>query len=276
MSHTPTSYVFGIHHFCDHRCWRCALAPRCAVHARWAEAGKRRGWREPAGRVAGVIAASLEVTLEEAAILMTSVGAPGGAAASDTATRFEEIPQSAAPLDIPERSDREDAGARAHQHPVVARGAEYARLSWPVLKALGPVLARRKDRAALDAAERLEETFASVASKIFRAVSSSLEDYHDASDVQSDANGSAKVALLLIEESRQAWRELMQPGRAVGNGAPARLVRILDALETEVLTLFPHAFSFVRPGFDTGDANGPGDQIAQALLQAGRTIGQAQ
>jgi hypothetical protein len=275
MTQDPTTFVFGIHHFCDHRCWRCALAPRCAVHARWSEAGNKRGWREPAGRVAGVIAASLEVTLEEAAMLMTSVRVPGWASAADSTSRFPENPQSAAPLDLLSPPDREDAGARAHRHPVVARGAEYARLSWPVLKALRPVLVRRRDRAALDAAERLEETFASVASKIFRAVSSSLEDYHNASEVQSDANGSAKVALLLIEESRQAWRELMQPGRAVGNGAPARLVKILDALETELLTLFPHAFSFVRPGFDTGDANGPGGQIAQALLQAGRTIGQA-
>ena len=53
MTHDPTTFVFGIHHFCDHRCWRCALAPRCAVHTRWAETGRTSTWREPAGRVAG-------------------------------------------------------------------------------------------------------------------------------------------------------------------------------------------------------------------------------
>jgi hypothetical protein len=53
-----------------------------------------------------------------------------------------------------------------------------------------------------------------IASKVFRAVSSALDLDFDPADVQSDANGSAKVALLLIAESRQAWQVLMQPGRA--------------------------------------------------------------
>jgi len=66
-------------------------------------------------------------------------------------------------------------------------------------------------------------------------VSSSLDADFDPGDTQSDANGSAKVALLLIEESRQAWRVLMEPGRAAANGVPARLIATLDAMESELL-----------------------------------------
>ena len=106
---------------------------------------------------------------------------------------------------------------------------------------------------------------ATIASKIFRAVSGSFNIGADPQDVQSDANGSAKVALLLIEESRQAWRDLMQPGRAVADGLPARFVAMLDAIETGVLQRFPRAFEFIRPGFDTGLADANSDQLARAM-----------
>ena len=157
----------------------------------------------------------------------------------------------------------------------MARGGEYAQCSWPVLQALRPILSGRGDLQAADAAERLEETCATIASKIFRAVSSALDPDADPADTQSDSNGSAKVALLLIEESRQAWRLLMQPGHAVADGVPARFVAVLDALETDLLRRFPRALEFVRPGFDTGQANDSGSQIARALLTAGQTNGTA-
>ena len=157
----------------------------------------------------------------------------------------------------------------------MAGGGAYAQSSWPVLQALRPILSGRGDAQAADAAERLEEMCATVASKIFRAVSSSVDADTDPGDVQSDSNGSAKVALLLIEESRQAWRVLMQPGRSVADGAPARFVVMLDALETELLKRFPRALEFVRPGFDTDPATPADGQLSRAMLAAGQPRGTA-
>jgi hypothetical protein len=134
-----------------------------------------------------------------------------------------------------------------------------------VLQAIRPTIVRSRDPISLDAAERLEETCITVASKIHRAVSSSLDSGGEI-DAQSDANGSAKVALLLIEESRQAWHALMRPGFAVGDGAPAGFVKTLDALESGLHDRFPHALAFIRPGFDTG-----ADGMARAILDAGVT-----
>ena len=108
-----------------------------------------------------------------------------------------------------------------------------------------------------------------IASKIFRAVSSALAEGQDASDLQSDANGSAKVALLLIEEARRDWRVLLQDGQAVANGVPARMVLTLDALERDLCARFPKALEFVRPGFDTEGIDGEGAAIARAMLAAG-------
>jgi hypothetical protein len=144
----------------------------------------------------------------------------------------------------------DDRADRAMTDPLVVRGSEYARASWSVLSGLRPILAQRGDAAASDAAERLEEMCVTIASKVFRAVSSALDPDFDPADVQSDANGSAKIALLLIEESRQAWMVLMQPGRAAANGAPSRFVATLGALESDLLRRFPQALDFRRPGFD--------------------------
>jgi len=231
--------VPGVHYFCDHRCWRCALTDRCAVFGRWmtSEERKRAAKGGPTARVASALAVSLQVTMEDASVMLAS-GAMAG-----VSIRNGSMPDA---VSIPP-DDRAD---RALRDPLVVRGGDYARASWSVLRGLHVILSRRGDAPSADAAERLEEMCVTIASKVFRAVSSALDLDFDPADLQSDANGSAKVALLLIAESRQAWQILMQPGRAAANGTPARFVSTLDALEAEVLRRFPRAFEFKRPGFD--------------------------
>ena len=211
----------------------------------------------PAARVANVVMASLHVTVEQVGIV---VGMAGG--------RLE--PRECAgpnPTNLQALADRRKG---AERDPLVVRAKEYATGSLRVLQVLRPRLVRNGDEVSCDAADRLEETCITVASKIHRAVSSALEADTDAQDPQGDANGSAKVALLLIDESRRAWRELMRPGRAVGNGAPARYVATLDVLEAGLHERFPRALEFVRPGFDTlGD--GVDGQIARAMLDSQAT-----
>jgi len=262
---TRPSFTLGLHYFCDHRCWRCPLNARCAVFARWSDPAnqKKTMFTGPGGRVASVLAVSLDVTMEEAVTL-----AAEAALMTPEAAMSEFVPV-ARPTPPPTHERHPPPLRRAEQDPLVIRGGEYAQCSWPVLRALRPALSSPDDRDAADAAERLEEMSATVASKIFRAVSSSL-DVDVACAVQGDANGSAKVALLLIEESRQAWRVLMRPGHAIADGAPARFVAMLDGLETELLRRFPRSLEFVRPGFDTGESSEAGSRLARAMLAAHR------
>jgi len=259
----PSTFVPGIHYFCDHRCWRCSLTDRCAVFDRLSQSPPRarKTPLTPTNRVASALAASLEVTMEDAAVMMASGVVPHAHVASPPAEA--------------EKPGHDRRMEFAEHDPLVARGAEYGQGTWRVLKGLRPILAKKGDAVALDAAERLEETCLTVASKIFRAISSSLDADYDPADTQSDSNGSAKVALLLIEESRQAWQVLMQPGRAAADGVPARQVAALDYLEAELLRRFPRALDFVRPGFDTGQASGANGQLATAILAAGRPAGRA-
>jgi len=238
MSQAVPAPIPGIHYFCDHRCWRCPKTNRCAVFARWMTSDERRraAKQGPTARVAAALAVSLQVTMEDASVMLSS-GSTGMAIWNGVGSQaVGQVP--------------DDHVDRTMNDPLVARGSEYARASWSVLRGLIPILARRADGAASDAAERLEEMCVTIASKVFRAVSSALDADFDAADRQSDANGSAKVALLLIEESRQAWRVLMEPDRAAANGVPARLVTALDWIEAGLLERFPRALEFVRPGFD--------------------------
>jgi hypothetical protein len=88
--------------------------------------------------------------------------------------------------------------------------------------------------------------------KVGRALSRSDSD--DEKDYeQSDQEGSAKVALIGIEESHAAWLDLVARGHATDATVQpfiADLIWMADELER----VFPGARTFVRPGLDEPDA----------------------
>jgi hypothetical protein len=204
--------------------------------------------------VDAVVALSLQVTLDEISAAMTAVG---------IAPRNRPLPEQVTEANEALAAER----AEVETDELVTCAREYTRQSWAVLQTIRPILASRRDQEGVSAAEQIEELCMSVASKIFRAVSSARDPDVAADDLQSDANGSAKVALLVIEESRQAWRVLLAPGRGVANGTPAKFLVMLDALERDVLARFPRAFEFIRPGFDTGELGGEEAGLAKALRE---------
>jgi hypothetical protein len=94
--------------------------------------------------------------------------------------------------------------------------------------------------------------FASLcASKIHRALGGLADDDGDR-EFPPDHEGSAKVALIGIERSRAAWRQLVSDGRVTA-AAAAPCVGELEWLRDRIDALFPAARSFVRPGFDEPD-----------------------
>ena len=252
MPSESLSFISGVNFYCDHRCWRCPLTERCQVFARVARNPPLPAKGGPAVRVAAIVLESARVMIE------------------NTADLLREAPIDAIKTCIPGAAELEAAERRweadLERDELVSRGKEYAHGTLRVLRALRPRLTRLEDAEAIDACDRLEETCLTVASKVFRAVSSHLSDPEGSRDAQADANGSAKVALLLIDESRRAWQLLGAPGRSAGNGAPRRFVVVLETLEAGLIERFPSAFSFIRPGFDTGDADPATTQMARAML----------
>jgi hypothetical protein len=89
-----------------------------------------------------------------------------------------------------------------------------------------------------------------VSGKIYRALIS-LARPHDGDSL--DANGSAKAALVALERSHSAWLAL-SAAKLVPPASAEALLSDLVWLRLEVERVFPHARSFIRPGFDEPDA----------------------
>ena len=140
--------------------------------------------------------------------------------------------------------------AQHRQDPLIVRSEDYTRLAWRVSRAIAPVVAARGEPSVIDAVATIQWFSLRVSSKIFRAVVGRIEGWEPDEQVQTDCNGSAKMARLWIAESRHAWGVLMEAGKATADGVPAQAVAMLDALDAAVRTRFPHAMAFVRPGFD--------------------------
>lgn len=86
--------------------------------------------------------------------------------------------------------------------------------------------------------------------KIVRALSGKDDDY-DGTDFQSDANGSAKIALIAIERSVKAWQKLHEflPQE---ESQVITCIHMLKELQGYVESDFPQAWMFIRSGFDEG------------------------
>jgi hypothetical protein len=246
----------GIYNYCDRRCGRCAFTSRCFQYLESCRAVpvERQG-RLSIGRV---VARSIECSLDMLHIVGRRLGLHLIERPVETAGTSWETHATTDP------ADRRDSGTVAD--PLVRIAREYAATTWPIVRALRPVLEVRGEAVLLEAIATLEAVSTGISAKVFRAVwnTSGLDVAGD--QVQNDANGSAKIARLMIREARVAWRTLMEPGQASRDGVPARLVGFLDELDAGLVSRFPNAMDFVRPGFDT--ALSSGHQEAPALLLA--------
>ena len=104
-----------------------------------------------------------------------------------------------------------------------------------------------------EALETIESLAIPVSSKIHRALTvyARRDDEDSGIDsVQTDWNGSAKVARLDIAESRVAWSLLLSAGRAPADSPMRQLLEQLDRIDAGIAERFPRAMEFVRPGFD--------------------------
>jgi hypothetical protein len=219
--------IAGIYNYCDGRCARCPLTDRCLVFL--------DGQATQSTAVDTANAEPLEASLDRAIEMLTEIARREGI---DLAA-VNAIGGRGAP-DL-ERLERDS---------LLERAREYADLAWSVGRTLEPLVAARGDAAAIAAVESILWFSSHIHVKLARAVWGHAVRWELGDDVQADFNGSAKVALAGIGESRDSWLTLARPGRALADGVPERAVRMLDAIESIVRERFPRAHAFVRPGFD--------------------------
>ena len=219
----------GIYNYCDGRCPRCSFTERCLT---FLDNRELESAVEPS-TIAEMVSTSLRRTLT----ILTEVA------------RREEI-------DLGDITNGADAGTieddpeRHTRDPLAAGARQYAELAWRITQALEPVVAQRGDPAVIEAVDTIGWFSTLISAKIRRAICGQSDGWEDPDGVQTDHNGSAKVALLGIAESRAAWGVLMEAGKATADGVPAQAVRMLDELDRDLRARFPRATEFVRPGFD--------------------------
>src|SRR5262245_17146151 len=237
--------VPGIYNYCDGRCARCPFTDRCLTfrdsHGDGAMAPGGSESDVP-GRAMPSLADMVGVSLQRTVDALIEAGRRLGidltAPAPDERTATPSI---AAAFDA------------YYEDPLVVRSREYGKLAWRIAKALGPIVALREDPAVSDAVATIEWFAVLIGSKLYRAVAGRAVGWSRDDDSRADHDGSAKVALLGIGESMEAWRLLMDRGKATANGVPARAVAMLEELDAMTRARFPGAMAFVRPGFDEPD-----------------------
>jgi hypothetical protein len=89
-----------------------------------------------------------------------------------------------------------------------------------------------------------------ISAKIMRAVRGKIEEKEEGCDeFPSDADGSAKIALIAIDRSIAAWA-VIQHDMTDDDKKVMDIIAFLDGLRQAVEKTFPGAKSFIRPGFD--------------------------
>ena len=214
-------FIVGVWNYCDRWCERCALTSWCRL---FADAAEEDAASDP----------HLE-PIVHAPLLASDV---------------EPVPKWLQELiDEPPAADDEPPPVhrqRNERDPVVERAFSYS---------LNVHQWRRTPRpAAASDAESVISWFGTLLpAKIGRAFSRRCPAEHWLAGEPSDQDGSAKVALIGIEQSHAAWLQLVESGYAtLAEVDPfvADLVWMGEAIERA----FPKARAFVRPGFDEPDA----------------------
>jgi NAD(P)-dependent dehydrogenase (short-subunit alcohol dehydrogenase family) len=220
-------FIAGIFKYCDRWCETCAFTARCRL---FAELARAEGDAEAVKDVA-------EAPVEQG----TDPALSGWMRVLRPRDRMD------ATIAAPDRPVHRSLPVIASEHRAIyERAGVYA--DWV------RVWLRQQDRAGRSAAcgddpIAVIAWFAPVSSsKIFRALTG-LAAFDGNSDRQREHEGAAKAALIGLERSQAAWRQLATDG-IVPEALAARPVRELAWIAQRLEEVIPHARRFVRPGFD--------------------------
>lgn len=230
----------GVHNYCDRWCARCRFRTRCVVavmHER-IDAARARGQELSTSAVLDELIPPYDGPprpwLDE--IIEAANRPPTEAEQRETERREHELEQ------------------RLEADTLLLDAREYGLMAERISSALSADLSRSGDAVVVAALETIAWHALSIAAKTYRAVSGELRDeiwdMEDDDPLQADHNGSAKIARLMVAESRECWAVLTQVGRAIADGVPQKMIERLDRLDRDLAIRFPRAMEFVRAGFD--------------------------
>lgn len=248
----------GIYNYCDRWCERCTFTSRCAVFENELDAptgvhdlDNKAFW----DRLAENFSKAREILKQ---------------AAEHYHIDLKAIAQEANDIDLKQKILRQES----RDHPIGELSFQYSKLSMDWLKRQPGMLDRLEEMKAdltigVESIEASKEKIALIKDslsiikwyetfihvKLMRALTGKMNAFDDAfgglenSAYGSDSDGSAKIALIGIDRSMNAWIKLFEllPQH---EDEFLTVLGLLDKLKKLSLEEFPNAMNFRRPGFD--------------------------
>ncbi len=233
--------ISGIHNYCDKWCQRCEMTRHCAVYA-MEEADGDDGGRDGDNEA---FWSKIAEALTSALTMLRDMADQAGIDMEDVDWEAEQ--------------ERQEASRReVRAHPLVRSAQDYM----SGVRKWFDVLETRAVTQHLEINPSLDEQLLNdlgdviiwyhtvIHTKLNRAVWNVVEgceEYYP--EDESDADGSAKVALISIDRSMAAWWQMLGLFPDCSSQIKKFLIH-LDRLRRETEQTFPRARSFQRPGFD--------------------------
>ncbi len=233
---TNDNTIIGIFNYCTRRCELCPFTDRCTLYL--SERDYER--RHPEATWHDAVRDSFAETFHLLEEWCRREGID-----------FEQIRRDAQSDEMDAQLKRADESVRAD--PLQKLAMAYTQAALKLTDAMAPARALRRWPTEVEAAmDTIGWHAGMLSAKVHRALHGYAERtlLHDEDPVQNDWNGSAKLARILVDESRQAWRTVMQAGEAPDDSPLLELLALLDRIDEALADRFPRAMDFVRPGFD--------------------------
>lgn len=231
-----SQYIEFISAYCDRWCERCAFTDRCSAYA----------VETAMSMCEGDISAAIEL----------AVGSPPPLNETEREEREEMLdsivncqPTRQELADF--ARDREEQRERIDALPLATASEVTSLLVRRWLMDHREATQRNAEPALADALAVASWDSHFIHVKLHRAMKGRDDAQHDRGldddPVQNDWNGSAKVALISIDRSIEAWDVI---AHATRDADAAQVAQALERLRRDVEQVFPNARKFVRPGFD--------------------------
>jgi len=228
--------ISGIYNYCDRWCERCEFTARCRSFQMEQELPPVETIEDAVREVGNIFADVKEMLLqaaEERGIDLT----------------VDEDEWAATDARMKKYVNEREAHKLGMKYAVETSKFLDAGVDWIDMESLGEDTANRH-------LEVIVQYMFSIGAKVHSAYHGLLdidgyEQPDERSDPQSHANGSAKICLIMIGASINAWKNLRDDKNA--DDLAVRLEQ-LERIKTLIEADFPKAWEFVRPGFDELEA----------------------
>ena len=263
MAKDPNN-ILGIYNYCDGWCERCTFTSRCLTyktHAKFEEEieQERREeenkafWDQVDEAVEDVKDLLDEKQEEDADFGFTGFDDIDDDDVEDAMKEHENHRKKANDQPISKAGSRYMKIARnffkQRESKLVRSYSEEGRIQKITVEGIGDELTLRRIGVAIEIAYYYH---IQIWVKVNRALTSSYDDFEndeEYADMPKDSDGSAKVALLGIDQSIGAWTTLYKYLES-DQKEIAEILSLLRQLRNGIERVFPNARAFVRPGFD--------------------------